>query len=205
MTVRVLGLVALSMMIGLRAAQSLREQARANGGKAENSMHAIIPVIKPPELLDKSDLVLYCRVVGSTPRLSKDESIVVTDYEVVPLRIVKQTAGISSSSKPGALPKLVVRRVGGTMLEGSYQYSTVYDNFPEDALRSGDDAVLFLMYSTDERVFLLTTGLFSVFRVADGRVGAGTAEATAALRRDGTPVDLKAFLDDLESRSRKKR
>lgn len=177
-------------------AQSLRERAKQEGGSATTTMGFEFDVVGIPELLSQSDVVLYGRVVDVKPHLSPDESYVVTDYEIAPLRAMKQTR-LVTTARPGQTTQILVSRPGGVLIEGGYRLSTSATSYPEsEALKLGEEAVLFLKYRADTKAFSFTGGPFGVFRVFDGRVQAMTHEA--AQRRGDKPVPVTAFLNDLQ-------
>jgi hypothetical protein len=159
---------------------------------------------KVPELLARSDLVLRARILAATTKLSNDEALVVPEYALVPIRVVKQNPIDATAPRPGALPRRIVRRVGGTVFEGGLRYSTTGDTFPEvNSLKPGDEIVAFLIYNRDEQVYSLTAASWSVFRVVDERIGSLTA-ACAPDRKD-LPTDARALLDNLQQPTEQRR
>ena len=126
--------------------QSMRERARnTEGGSVSNSMDYNDPVVRMPQLFEMSDLVIHAKVTGAKGVLIENDSVVATVYTIEPYRILKQKQSLSTSSRPGVVPSnLVVRRVGGTLIEGPYKYSTKSSSFPEaDAPKVGDEVVWF--------------------------------------------------------------
>ena len=184
------------LLVSALAAQSLRERAKREGGSATTTMGFEFDVVGIPELLSQSDLVLYGRVVDVKPHLSPDESYVITDYEIAPLRAMKQTR-LVTTARPGQTTQILVSRPGGVLIEGGYRLSTSVTSYPEsEALKLGEEAVLFLKYRADTKAYSFTGGPFGVFRVFDGRVQAMTHEA--AQRRGDKPSAVNAFLDELQ-------
>jgi len=111
------------ILVSALAAQSLRERAKREGGSATTTMGFEFDVVGIPELLSQSDLVLYGRVVDVKPHLSPDESYVITDYEIAPLRAMKQTR-LVTTARPGQTTQILVSRPGGVLIEGGYRLST---------------------------------------------------------------------------------
>lgn len=108
----VTSLVIASFLVGALTAQSLRDSSRREGGSATKTMGFEYDVVGVPELLSKSDLVLYGRIIEVKPRLSADESYVMTDYVIAPLKVVKNTKPMSTA-RPGESTQIVVNRPGG--------------------------------------------------------------------------------------------
>ena len=185
---------------GVAAGQNLRDLARQQGGRATTTYNAELPVIQVPELLADSDLVLRGYVAGVRPRLNLDESIVVTEYAVVPLQIFKQRRPLTLA-KPDQAHPILVWVPGGELTEGGLQMSTK-SNIQTDAeaLKAGEDVILFLFYRPDMRVYVLTDGPFSAFRIQERVVTPLTEEVVK--RRGDRPVDIATFMNALAYRPR---
>lgn len=183
-------------MVTALVAQSLRDRAKQEGGTATTIMDFEFDVVGVPELPSQSDLVLYGRIVEAKPRLSRDESYVTTDYVIAPLRILKQTKPMNTA-RPGETTQIVVNRPGGTLIDGRYRLSTSVDAYPEsEALKKGEEAIVFLQHRANAGEYGFTGGPFGVFRVADGRVHPMTHEV--ASRRGDKPAAVGAFLEELQ-------
>lgn len=125
-----------------------------------------------------------------------------TEYTILALEVFKHRASLNSSSKPGHLPATVVRRIGGTMIEGDYRYSTSNSAMPEaEAPKVGDEVIWFLQYNDEEKVFSFVGGPFGAFRVRGGEVQPLTG--AVASRRGDRPVALGKFLRDLQASTAK--
>jgi hypothetical protein len=185
--------------------QSMRERARiTEGGAVSNSMEYDSPVVRTPQLFEMSDLVIHGKVTGVRGVLIEDDSLVATVYTIEPYRILKQKQSLSTSGRPGVVPSsLVVRRVGGTLIDGAYKYSTQNSTFPEaEAPKVGDEVVWFLTYRSDAGLFNFAAGAFGAFRISGDRVVALTEEVK--LRRGDVPVPLVEFLRDLDRAASRK-
>jgi hypothetical protein len=188
--------VVIFLLVIAPAAQSLRDRAKQAGGSVSTIMGFEFDVVGVPELLAKSDLVLYGRIVEVTPRLSPDESYVMTDYVIAPVRVLKQTRPMNTA-RPGQTTRIVVSRPGGMLIDGGYRLSTSVMNYPEsEALKLNEEVVLFLQYNADTRMYAFTSGPFGAFRVADGHIGAMTIEV--AKRRGDKPSAVSAFLNEVQ-------
>lgn len=178
--------------------QSLRQIAREQGGSASNSMDYFTPVTTVSQLLKDADYIVHAKVVSTNTVLALEERLVATEYTIVPLQVFKHRAALNSSSKPGHLPTTVVRRVGGTMIEGEYRYSTNNSAMPEaEAPKVGDEVIWFLQYNDEEKVFTFAGGPFGAFQVRDGDVQPLTQGV--ASRRGDRPVPVSRFLRDLQA------
>lgn len=179
--------------------QSMRERARiTKGGSVSNSMDSQDPVIRPPQLFEIADLVIRAKVIGAKGVLIDKDSLVATEYTLEPHRIFKQNPSLNTSRVPGVVPsKLLIRRVGGTLIEGEHEYRTNNSSFPEaDAPKVGDEVVWFLTYLPDAGVFNFTDGAFAAFRISGDQVVPLTQEVVS--RRGDVPVPLAVFLRDLD-------
>lgn len=194
---------AISVASGQERLRSLLELAKGQGGTAANSIDLEFPVLNFPQLLGQSDLVLQGRIVEAKTSLKSDESFVVTKYEIAPIRIVKQNNPINPT-KPGETNPIVLRLLGGTVVvDGRYHLTTNVPDFPDsDRPKVGEEMIFFMLYSVDERgvvdkkVYNLTNGPFSVFRVRDGHVQA--LRHAMADHLGDKPVAVAAFLSDLQ-------
>ena len=178
--------------------QSMRERARnTEGGSVSSSMEYNDPVVRTPELFEISDLVIHAKVTGAKGVLIENDSLVATVYTIEPYRILKQKQSLSTSSRPGVMPSMMVRRVGGTLIEGPYKYSTTSSSFPEaDAPKVGDEVVWFLIYRPDAGLFNFAAGAFAAFRISGDQVVALTEEVKS--RRGDVPVPAAKFFRDLD-------
>jgi hypothetical protein len=189
--------IALLSSSGLLA-QSLRETAKRNGGKAESFISNNIPVASIADVAGHADLVVHGSIGGKLAHLNEDESLVVTDYTVVPTRIFKTDKRNTARSTPGAAVPITVRRSGGTVVDGEYRYVTMSDGYSErEDFTVGEETVLFLSYSESERIYRFTAGPFGAFRVTNGKVV--PMIASVAKERGDQPVSLGAFLGNVQS------
>ena len=92
---------------------SKKDVARRNGGIAADKIIVEPPSMSLSELVSQSDLIIRGRLGTVTARLSDDESTVFRDFAVTPIVIIKQRPGLAQASKPGPLPGLTLRQIGG--------------------------------------------------------------------------------------------
>lgn len=192
--------IVFAAMIAAGTLQSMRQTARENGGVAANSMNFFQPVTELSDVVEQSDFIVQGRIIGSRTLLIMDDQWVATEYAVHPSRVLKLNPALSVAPQPGFQPSAaVVRRLGGTLNEGGAQYPTTNTSLREaDAPRIGDEVIWFLRYDANEKVFNLTAGAFAAFRIAQGKVHPQTN--AVATRRGDRPVDLSAFLQDVQDR-----
>jgi hypothetical protein len=191
-----LPIILLMFAVDAVESQSLRERAKNQGGRAENMMTDDSGIATLPYLVEHSDLVIHGRVLAVTTGLFPDESAVYTDCQLTPIRLIKNRV-LPIASQPGQLTPLVARRPGGVLIEGQLRMVTTVNSFPEsEALKVGDEAVLFLTRHPEGQFYYFTGGPFGAFRVRQGRIEALTKDA--ALQRGDSPRSLKAFLGEVE-------
>ena len=114
------------------------DAARRQGGAATIDLHVLPTVGTVDEMANVSSLILRGEVVSLATRLSKDERIVVTEYEIAPQTFYKGSFAVQS--RPGLATGLIVQRPGGTMSLNGLQLNTTLDDFPEyEAMKVGED------------------------------------------------------------------
>jgi hypothetical protein len=181
------------------SAQSLRDRARVEGGIASNTADFDTPALSVSEMVTLSDLIVEGTIAAVTTKLVEDDSMVATEYRLVPSAIFKLDASLNTASKPGLLPGIRIVSIGGTVTEGEYRYSTLNSSFPEkSAIKTGEHLIVFLKRHPDIDVYNFTAGPFAVFRVVDGYVRPFT-EQVAAVRGDKL-VDASSFVRQLKQR-----
>ena len=143
------GLLACVLSIGQAVPQgdSIVDAARRQGGAVTIGLHVMPAVGTVEELANLSSLILRGKVVSVATRLSKDERIVVTEYEIAPQTFYKGSFAVQS--RPGLVGTgLIVQRPGGTMSLNGLQLNTTLADFPEDeAPKVGEELILFLTRS----------------------------------------------------------
>ena len=182
------------------AQQSLRVAALANGGEATNVIDYAEPLMTLARVIEDSDLILHGRITNSRSVLFRDDRYVGTDYTVLPLRVMKQNPALNIAPRPGLPPSAaVVRRMGGTLVEGRSRYTTKTSSFPEaEAPRVGEEVVWFLRYDSKLEVFVLAGGQFGSFRIEGGQICPHTTAVAA--RRGDRPTDTSSFLVEIQER-----
>jgi hypothetical protein len=187
--------IVLTLGVSVSAAQmSLKELARLNGGRATMMAEPLLPVTTMPELVSQSDTIVHARVVRAVSKLTPDETRVVTDYELVPLRFFRQRQ--TQSRVPTAPVPLVMRVPAGRVHVDGLELALDNSAFPEPWLREGDECLVFLQYDSQIAEYIPYGGPFGMFRVVNGRVRPLT-EFVAGKRPD-TEKDLGSFAAELQ-------
>jgi hypothetical protein len=177
--------------------ESLRARAKAEGGSVTMFMGIDFSMFSFEELVKTAEVIVHGRVRSVRPHLTADESDVVTDVTIDPTRLLKQTTPVVSRAQPGATAPLIVRHVGGTVVEQGMKISLTVDVYPSiEEFTAGDEVVCFLVYDASQGVFQLVDGPSGAFRVRQGNVYALTKDAGLRLRHEPTPV--AAFLSSID-------
>lgn len=180
--------------------QSLRDRAKQEGGRASSLWNIDYPYMSTPELVSQSDFVLQGRIIDAKSHLGSDESYVVTDYTIAPLRFVRAKRS-TSAARPGETTEIVVRRIGGQATEGNLHFGTKVDAYPEsESFKVGEEVLVFLQYDSNARLYTFTGGPLGAYRVQSGRVQPMTKEV--AKHHIEMPKDLTTFIDELGRLSR---
>lgn len=178
---------------------SMRTTAAATGAKdITNVLSDHIDPRTPRELFTDADTVVTGRVARVVSRFADDEQSVMTEYEIVPSRFVKRDPRLDSAATPSPTAAFIVRRAGGSLVEGDVRYSTMTTAYPNRGdLTVGEDVVLFLIYVKEQRAYYFVSGAYGVFRVRSGQV-----VAMDRSDKTGEPIGLDAFLQSIQGPKR---
>ena len=169
-------LAALCMMLILYAPQerdTLLDRARRNGGRAKVSIDIQSPIPDLNIVTTEAALIVRGIVTRVRTRLSDDEQIVVTEYEITPVRFYKGSL-VRLADAPGPSEPLVVQRAGGALTMDGLQLETHVNEFPEsESLREGEEVFLFA---------------FGAYRISSGQVAAMTKSAASRRREQAQPL-----------------
>ncbi|HYT69189.1 MAG TPA: hypothetical protein VEL51_22390 [Vicinamibacterales bacterium] len=169
--------------------ESLRARAKAEGGTVTVNMYADYSEYSVAQLVKRADVIVHGRVVGVRPHLTEDESTVVTDVNIDAIQVLKQVTPVNLRARPGATVPLIVRHVGGTVVDQGLKMSTLVDAFPaSEAFAVGEEVVFFLLQDASKGVFELVDGPFAAFRVRQGKIHSLTQDAARRVPHDGPPV-----------------
>ncbi|MGH9330175.1 MAG: hypothetical protein ACRD09_07025, partial [Vicinamibacterales bacterium] len=178
--------------------ESLIERARAGArdGKYVLNIDVYSQVFDVPRLTSESELIVHGRIDGDIQMLSPDSRTVITEYDVIPIKLFKNL------TPPGSYPPGVPLKVWmpyGTVRLDDVEITINSNDFPaHECLRSGEEAVLFLTTEeTDVTRLRLTGGASGAFRVSNGKVRAMTRD-TAKRRGDSANIPLASFNAQIE-------
>lgn len=180
---------------------SLKDLARRFGGTADSKIDAESPLMSLRQLAQTADLIIRGRLTSMTTRLSDDESTVFRDFTVTPLSVIKQPPELVRANRPGPLPMLTLRQVGGTIVvDGlTLRTSTNWED-RETPMAPNQEYFLFLSKALPSRSTTMSTGpgvyqLWSAhggaYPIRDGKVGNFTKRV--AQRTDRNTDDPNAF------------
>jgi hypothetical protein len=169
---------------------SLVRMARENGGSAMNTLDVDMPIRRVETIAQESSTIVTARIVSVGSRLSGDESVVMTDYEIAPIQFYKGET--VARSRPGFAGRLVVSRVGGTVVANGLTMTTQVNLYPEDeTLQQGDEVIVFMQRDQGEERFRFSGGPFGVFRLSSGMVDGFTGNVRS--RRQDRPETIREF------------
>jgi hypothetical protein len=181
-----------------RYEDSLAVRARERGG---GEYHVVVDAcggsLPFPQMVREADIILHGTLSAERGRLSLDEQSVYTEYDVVPLRILKAPA---ASSRTGYIASDRFRVVlpGGSIDHQGLIITMTINIIPHaERLRWGAEVVLFLTaHESELDVYRVTGAAWGAFRVLDGQVVAMTREV--ARSRGDKAERLDAFLERVQ-------
>jgi hypothetical protein len=151
-----------------------------------------------PQLAEKADVVVYGRVASVRSHLTVDETMVVTDIAITPMRMLKESTAVTSRPLPGQTHQIVVRHVGGTVAADGLKVTAVVNMFPpNEELVPSEEVLCFLVYDRSAGVFGFADGPFAAFRVEDGVARLLTKDAAERSERPRTS-SLTDLLSEVE-------
>jgi hypothetical protein len=155
---------------------SLKEQARANGGKISAQLHVDLPLGSLEIVTRTAEVIVHGTIHKVESRLTKDERDVLRYCTVMPRRILKDALKIAVTDRPRMTEPMVFVLHGGTVHVEGLEISS-YSNVDLDPpLRAGEEVIAFLAKSPEREAFLLPYGPYGILRVREGRVVAGNKD-----------------------------
>jgi len=177
--------------------QNMREVAREHPGDVHNVLSTHFEPLTVEQLLAGSDCVVSGQIVKIQSHLNSESTQVVTDYTLVPSRVIKASITLTTRSTPGPTNNFIVRRPGGSVVDGDTKYSTVALEFPQsEDLLLGEQVVLFLSYDATSDTYSFVAGPFGAYREQSGVAVAMTRSAES--RRSVPLGTMSAFADQLQ-------
>ncbi len=190
-------------MIQVSDATTLRERARAKGGKIRVVTEPEV-ALAPLELVTSgAELIVQGRIVEEEPRLNENETAVLTHFTIAPTHVFKNAIGVGVRPLPGPTRAITFVEPGGTVhidgLEISYE-----DTFSaKPRLQVGEEIIVFLVKRSQANAFRLYHGSFGLLRVRHGKVVAANEEVARVrpLERDGLD-DVQRGIEQIVRRRR---
>jgi hypothetical protein len=146
--------------------QSLKEIARANGGKASARLQVNTPFGSLRTVTEDASAVVFGRITALQPRLSKDEDFVATYVSLAPLQIWKGQLMQQPTKRPEFTSGIVFAMGGGKVISDGLEVDFIDERAPDPPLRLREDVIVFLKSNPDESgVFYLSYADFGLLRV----------------------------------------
>ena len=152
------------------SSDSLKELARARGGKVVMTSDAYLPGPSVKELASEATLIVQGTINSVMTRLSPDERLVFTDYTLTPRRIFKDVTGTATMKAPGPGVPMMFAEPGGTVRVDGLEITLDTKPRPEPPLQLGEDVVVFLVRAPEWGAFRLHFGPYGLFRVRGEKV-----------------------------------
>ena len=125
------------------------------------------------QLAERGDLIVRGLILGSNSHLTKDETAIVTDYDVQVLERLHARGTVKHGQN------IVVTRFGGTVeVEGKKVTISASSGFARFQVR--DEYIFFLTFNPNTQTYMIVAGPYGVFKNFGGevaQVGYGTYKA----------------------------
>jgi hypothetical protein len=158
------------------ATDSLKDQARANGGKIVAQSQTTMPIGSLATVASGAEVIVQGKILTVEPRLTKDERFVRSYCSILPHRILKDTVGTGSAARPGNTEPLVFAEPGGTVRVDGLEISYRSNLASEPPLEAGEEIIAFLVRAPEWGAFRLHYGPFGLLRLRGDRVVAANQD-----------------------------
>ncbi len=196
----VTGLASILAVVSAATPQrTIPEMIAANPGKPITMMWTAESIHVPfDQLVDSAELVVVARLGQPQSYLTANGLTILTDYQVIPRRVILDRSFTLISTRPEQLPPLTLTVTGGEMLVGGVKVNIIDSG--RVPFKEGADVLLFLLNREDKRnCFWLHGGAAGAFEVgADGRVKSLNAQGAKESEIDG--VELEQVLQKIAAR-----
>ena len=163
---------------------SLKDAARANGGKVNRISMPNMPFAPLSRVTEVAELIVRVQVTRIETRLSEDEESISTYVTGTPKAFLKGSGDAKTSSRPGFIQPVVLVAPGGTVKMEGLEMTQRVRSSPEPPLQVGEEVIVFLKKRDEAGTFSLPYGGYSVLRVQGDKV-APSSERIA----DTRPLD----------------
>ena len=143
-------------------------------------------------MVSRADLILIGTIATSSPRLTKDEKEIVTEHVINTNEVIAER-GVTTSAKPGEVPRIVVDQPGGTLQLEGVTVSVLVEPMPP--LKAGTRALFILRQGENGRYSIVAS--YGAFEVSNGRVMPLTSKKP--FYQEYVGVDATAFAHELRA------
>jgi hypothetical protein len=165
---------------------TLRDQVRANNGKPVSILVRRDAGPVPIETLAKADLVVRGKLRNPKSYLSEDGHHIYTDYELIPIQMVSDRAGLRMQAR--SRQRITVTLYGGELVIDGTMVSVTDGS--RDSWSEGADLLLFLIRnSRDGAVYQFEVGGPGMFEVKGDHVKALRTQRDRDPEIEGVPFE----------------
>lgn len=201
----VIGMVAATLLSAhaVSAQQTIQERARAMPtSDVVQSVHGDVPTPSLEQLVAGAAVVVEASVISATSYLSDDQTYILTDYDLLPARVLSGQLMTYGTPKAGQKQRVVLTVRGGSwVVDGR----TVRDvNFNRPSLKPGTQYLLFLAPSRTMpgKYNLYATG---GFEIRGSRLGAPTVTQADDVYRQLQTRPYESVIATVEEAARTKK
>lgn len=149
---------------------SLKDTARALGGKASTMSDVDLPSAALPDLVKMADFIVEASILSKRGVLCFDESMVCTEYQILPTKTFKNRLALTTRRTPGPGVGIVVRQGGGRLVEDGLELESHNNLFPIEGLSVGRSFVMFLQHRPDDGHLWFVHGPYGAFALEGSSV-----------------------------------
>jgi hypothetical protein len=180
-----------------QSGDSLKDEARRQGGTAYDYFQVEMPFASLSQVVSAADVILRARITSKESRLTQDERFVRTYFAFNPSRIFKDKIGIVPTRKtPQMTTPLVFTEPGGVVQVDGLRITMGSNASADPPLNVGEDVLLFLSWDKDNKAFRLQDGPYGLLRIRDQLVDEANKESHRQLRGKSR-VEIEEEIDRL--------
>jgi hypothetical protein len=179
---------------------SLKDEARRQGGKVSDYFHVEMPSAPLSEVVGAADVIVRARITNRESRLTRDERFVRTYFTFKPSRIFKDKIGVAATRNTPQMTKpLVFIEPGGVVHVDGLEIAMASNASADPPLKVGENVLLFLNWDKDANVFRLQNGPFGLLRIRDEFVDEANKETRRHLA-GRSRIDIEEQIDRVTNR-----
>lgn len=154
----------------LQERQSLKEHARANGGKVTIDSDVDMPRASIEYLASEADMVIHGVITKLHAQLSPTEEWIETHVTLSPIRVLKDSAkAVGPLPRPGPSPGIVFIEGSGTVRQDGLEMRTTSNMAPDPPFSIGEEVITFLVKSEKTGFYHLSYGTYGLLRVSNSK------------------------------------